>query len=323
MRRADFAAAWAISDAVLATRDPATRDDPTLPYHLRWVWDGRPLHGQHVLVRCYHGLGDTLQFCRYLAPLRLRAASVTLEAQPELLPLLATLPGPYRLVPFDPAAPLPPSACDIEIMELAHALRLPPNAAPYLPTRPPVTEVPAIGLCWQAGGWNPGRAMSLHDLAPLAQFAPLVSLQRGPGAAERTAPNAPPTTDPLHGSMDLLAMARLLAGLSLIVTVDTMIAHLAGALGRPTAVLLPSDPDWRWPAGRGSPWYGTARQYRQSQAGRWAEPVAALCADLAAAREPSGSSGFVGQQGFKIGWPGAEQSSTTPGLTACGSSSSA
>ncbi len=89
MRRGDFTAAWRISDAVLATRDPATRDDPGLPYHLRWVWDGAPLDGRDVLVRCYHGLGDTIQFARYLAPLRARAARVTLEAPPELRALLA------------------------------------------------------------------------------------------------------------------------------------------------------------------------------------------------------------------------------------------
>ncbi len=99
MRNQDFAGAWAISDAVLAMRDPAGRDDPSLPYHLRWVWDGTPPHGRDVLVRCYHGLGDTLQFARFLPALRARAARVTVEAQRELCPLLAQLPGVDRLAP--------------------------------------------------------------------------------------------------------------------------------------------------------------------------------------------------------------------------------
>jgi hypothetical protein len=134
MRRGDWRAAWAVNDAVLARR-ATPPDDPRLPYHLRHVWDGRPFEGRDVLVRCYHGLGDTLQFLRYLASLRARAASVTLEAQPALLPLL----GDYQPVPFDVAAPSPPSACDIEIMELAHALRLPPDAVP-----PPYLSPPAL-----------------------------------------------------------------------------------------------------------------------------------------------------------------------------------
>src|SRR3954454_12010069 len=76
MRAGDFDTAWAVSDRVLAERDPATRDDPRLPYHLRWVWDGRRFDDRDVLVRCYHGLGDTIQFCRYLAPLRARVRSL-------------------------------------------------------------------------------------------------------------------------------------------------------------------------------------------------------------------------------------------------------
>ena len=125
---------WLLNDRVLANRDPAARDDPRLPYHRRWVWDGRQFAGRHVLVRCYHGLGDTVQFARYLPALRRVAASLTVETQPELLALLATVAGPDRLIPFAVAAPAEPFECDIEIMELAHALRLPPGAAlpPYI-----------------------------------------------------------------------------------------------------------------------------------------------------------------------------------------------
>ena len=78
MRAEDYGAAWRLADETLRTRDPATRDDPTVPFHLRWVWDGRPFDGRDVLVRCYRGLGDTLQFARYLPLLAERAASVTL-----------------------------------------------------------------------------------------------------------------------------------------------------------------------------------------------------------------------------------------------------
>lgn len=277
MRRADLAAAWAVSDRVLAARDPATRDDPAQPYHERWVWDGRPLAGRRVLVRCYHGLGDTLQFSRYLLPLRRVAAHVTVEAQRELLPLLALLPGPDRLHPFDPADPLPPAECDIEVMELAHALRLPPDPAPLLRLPPDPGLAGGVGLCWQAGGWDPDRSMPAAALLPLVRHVRAVSLQRGPAAADAAGLGA---TDPLGGDMTIMATARLVAGLDAVVTVDTMVAHLAGLLGRPTVVLLKTEPDWRWharaegagPLGR-SIWYDSVRTARQARPGDWRSAV--------------------------------------------------
>jgi len=291
MRAGAFDDAWAVSDAVLGARDPATRDDPALPYHLRWLWDGRALEGRRVLVRCYHGLGDTLQFCRYLPLLRRRVAGLTLEAQPELIPLLRSLPGPDRLIPFRPEAPVPASncnietpQCDIEVMELAHALRLVPDGAPYLAAEPlprPDGDT-LVGLCWQAGGWDPGRSVPLPVLAPLGRVpgVRLISLQRGPGLDELTDAGAPPVLDIGDRSTDVLAVARLLATLDLVVTVDTMIAHLAGALGRPTWLLLQAAADWRWMSGRQSLWYDSVRLYRQTEPGQWADPLAQMQADL-------------------------------------------
>ncbi len=324
MRAGAFDKAWAVSDTVLAARDPATRDDPALPYHLRWVWDGQPLDGRRVLVRCYHGLGDTLQFCRYLPPLRARVAELTVEAQPELVPLLRTLPGPDRVVPFRPDAPTPAPECCVEIMELAHALRLAPNGAPYLSAEPlPRLQAfalprPAagllVGLCWRAGGWDPGRSVPLAALAPLGQVpgVRLVSLQRGPGLEELAGAGAPPLLDTGDRSADVTAVARLMAGLDLVITVDTMVAHLAGALGRPTWLLLPAEADWRWMLGRSTLWYDSVHLYRQPSPGRWTAPLAGLHADLAALAqrsvlenpaertgEPQGDLGFVGQQGLR------------------------
>ena len=284
MRAGAFDAAWAVSDAVLEGRDPATRDDPALPYHLRWVWDGRSLDRRRVLVRCYHGLGDTLQFCRYLPALRRRAAQVTLEAQPELLPVLRALSGPDGLIPFRLDAPVPASECDIEIMELAHALRLAPDGAPYLSAEPlpRPAEGLLVGVCWQAGGWDPERSVPLAALAPLAETpgVRLVSVQRGPGLAELSAAGAPPVLDTGDRSADAGTVARLLATLDLVVTVDTMIAHLAGALGRPTWLLLKAEADWRWMTGRRSRWYDSVRLYRQARPGRWAEPLTQMRANL-------------------------------------------
>jgi len=296
MRAGDFPAAWAVSDAVLAARDPAQRDDPTQPYHLRWVWDGRDPAGRDVLVRCYHGLGDTLQFCRFLPLLRPLVRSLVLEVQPELMGLLHGLPGPDRLIPFHPDAPHPPSECDVEIMELPHLLRRAPGAAPYLHAAPAARPAPGllVGVCWQAGGWDPGRSVPLPLLAPLAGLPGirLVSLQRGPAAADAAGPAAPPLLLAAERGMDVAATAALIVALDLVVTVDTMVAHLAGALGRPAHVLLQAESDWRWMAGRDdSPWYPSLRLHRQPTQGDWGGAVAGLHTILAGwaanvAREP-------------------------------------
>lgn len=279
MREGDWERAWQVNDAVLAARGPAIRDDPTLPYHLRWVWDGTPPDGRRTLVRCYHGLGDTLQFARYLPLLARRAAHVTLEVQPALAGLVAQIPGATAIVPFQQDAPLPSEPCTLEIMELGHALRSAPPPAPYLaaPGGPLSSGPVRIGVCWQPGGWDPGRAMPLALLAPLARIpgVVLVSLQRGTAAVEALAPGAPPFANPHERSLDMLDTARLIAGLHLVVTVDTMVAHLAGALGRPGLVLLRREADWRWPhGGSAAPWYPSLRLLRQIHDGDWSAPAA-------------------------------------------------
>jgi len=273
MRDGAFARAWALSDAVLAARDPATRDDPTQPYHLRWVWDGRSWFGREVLVRCYHGLGDTLNFVRLLPLLRRDAAAVTLELQPELAGLLRRTPGADRVVPFDTANPLPPSECDIEIMELPHALRLDRDAIPSAPARV-VPSQDTIGLCWQAGDWDNARSIVAAELIEACAVggARLFSLQRGLAAAA-----TPAFVNRDDSSMDIEDTAALIRRLDLVVSVDTMVAHLAGTLGTPTLLLLRAEADWRWMRGTGrSPWYESVRLLRQRRPGEWAEPLAKL-----------------------------------------------
>ena len=279
MATGDFAAAWQVSDAVLAARPAGERDDPGQPYHQRWVWDGTPLEGRSVLVRCYHGLGDTLQFCRYLPSLRLRAAQVTLEVQPALIPLLVTMGAVDRIVAFDPAAPLAAEDCDVEIMELAHALRIAPVPVPYLSVpylSVGMTGVAAarlrVGLCWQtSASWRPNRSVPVAALAELMKMGVAwQSLQQGAGMAGMAPCPAV-----------ILETARVIAGLDLVITIDTMVAHLAGAIGIPVWLLLDTEPDWRWWAGgRGSPWYRGVRKYRQAVAGAWDTAVAAVASDL-------------------------------------------
>jgi hypothetical protein len=276
VRSDDFDRAWTISDAVLSARNPATRDDPAAPYHQRWVWDGRAFDGQDVLVRCYHGLGDTIQFARYLPLLARRAASVTLEVQPRLVALLSSLPGIAAIHPFDPARPVPPSACDLEITELPFALREHPSTipAPYLRSAPARLPVGTIGLCYASGDWDVERSMPPPLFASLLANRSAVSLV--------SEPTKLPVLNREGCPFDIDATAALVAGAALVITVDTMIAHLAGALGTPTWLLLKHAPDWRWPReGTKTVWYPRTRLYRQPRPGDWASVVDRVAADLA------------------------------------------
>lgn len=277
MRAGRYEAAWEIAAASLAARDPATRDDPAMPYHLRWLWDGSDLAGQDVLVRCYHGLGDTIQFARYLPLLGRRARSVTVEVQPRLLDLLAGLAGVDRWVAFDPAKPLPHAQCDIEITELDLALRAAPDAVdlPYLRATRAILPHGTIALCYGAGDWDPSRSVPPELFAPLCDLAPCITLT--PEATRL------PVLNPLGCPFDMDATAALVAGADLVITVDTMIAHLAGALGKPVWLLLKAQPDWRWtPGAPTSPWYPSMRLYTQARPGDWRGVVDRVASDLAA-----------------------------------------
>jgi hypothetical protein len=280
MRAGAFTEAWQLCDQSLRDRSPATRDDPMLPYHLRWVWDGRDYAGKHVLVRCYHGLGDTIQFARFLPLLARRTASLTLEVQPRLVELMRSLPvkgdhGAIDAVAFDPANPLPPSECDLEITELDFALRAPPYEVqpPYLFAFGDVRRDDVIGLCYGAGGWDPERSLPPELLAPLCRQTRCVTLMPEPVTLAVLNPQGCP--------FDMEATAALVASTKLVITVDTMIAHLAGAMGKPTWLLLKHAPDWRWtPGSTRSHWYPTMRLYHQDRPGDWAAVVARVEQDL-------------------------------------------
>ena len=272
MRRGDFVSAWAISDNVLQERARSGAVCSHLPRHEQFVWNGETLTGRRLFVRCYHGLGDTLQFVRLLAHPRLRAAEITLWVQPALVKLLQTVRGIDRILPLHDGNPGVDYDVDIEIMELPHALRLDLDELPgpmpyiYVPTATPKTLSlrRRIGVCWSAGEWDPRRSLSAGDLRQLGMLSDVrwFSLQFPPATC--VLPAAP------IASRDIVEMAARMQLLDLIITVDTMTAHLAGALGLPVWLLLPHDPDWRWMVGRDdSPWYPTMRLFRQPAPGDW------------------------------------------------------
>ncbi len=283
-----FAAAWTVSDAVLRRR--AGLPESGLPYHVRQVWDGTPLAGRKVLLRCFHGLGDTLQFIRFVPRLRRLAADLVVEAQPELIGLLRSVPGIGRIVPLG-AGDAEPHEVAIESMEVPHALRLRlaelPGPVPYLwveqrrGTALPRDGRRRVGLVWEAGGWDPRRSLPVSSFRPLAEMPGLAlfRLQRGPalGAFESGASAAPRFDAGGTTSDDVVATAAAILQLDLVITVDTAATHLEGALGARVWTLLPFAADWRWlAAGRRSPWYPSMRLFRQERPGDWQAPLAEL-----------------------------------------------
>jgi hypothetical protein len=285
MRRGDFARAWEISDAVLRERIASGETCHHLPRHLQYVWTGAPLAGKRVLVRCYHGLGDTIQFIRFAAPLREIAREVIVWVQPALMELVATARGVDRVLPLHDGTPNIDYDVDIEIMELPHALRAQSHnvaaEAPYLfPPRSntlPLGPEFNVGIVWEAGDWDPRRSISGRIMRQLRGVSGvrLHSLQRG---AACTA--AKEITDSDIGTDDITTAAARIRRLDLVVSVDTMVAHLAGAVGIPTWVLLHARCDWRWTGSTRSVWYPTMRLFRQTVPENWASVIQTVRAAL-------------------------------------------
>jgi len=251
------------------------------------VWSGHEdLAGRSILVRSEQGLGDTLQFCRYLAPLAAHGARVVLEVQAPLLTLLAGLPGLAQVLAR--GSPLPAFDYWIPLLSLPGRLgvRLESlsSTRPYL--RPDPAQVadwrrrlgpqrgPRIGLAWSGSALHPGdaeRSLALADLLPrLPVGAQYVCLQREVRERDRQPLVESGVLHVSDGLADFSDTAALVECLDLILSVDTSVGHLAAALGRPTWLLLPFNAAWRWFIGRDdSPWYPSVRLWRQPAPGDW------------------------------------------------------
>ncbi|MCS7316443.1 MAG: tetratricopeptide repeat-containing glycosyltransferase family protein [Bryobacterales bacterium] len=262
------------------------------------LWDGSPLSGRRILLHAEQGLGDTIQFLRYAPLVAARGGCVVIECQPALLELAATVEGVAQIVAA--GDPLPEFDVHAPLLSLPRlmgtTLETIPRQVPYLtaPQRagePPSLpgKGPRVGLAW-AG--NPAhandrrRSLDLDALAPLGQVegVTFVSLQSGPRAEQAASPPPGLRLEELPQPWrELPWLAAIVAQLDLVITVDTMHAHLAGALGRPVWVLLPFAPDWRWMLGReDSPWYPTMRLFRQRARGAWGEVVGRVAEQLRA-----------------------------------------
>lgn len=269
-------------------------DPPTVP-----SFTG--LASKRVLLRWEQGRGDVIQFARYAPLLARHAAEVTLVVYPELKALLGRMPGLAAAI--DETEPEPAHDAVVSLLSLplvfGTALETIPARVPYLAPRPEAVARwqvrldassgkaggPRVGLCW----W--GSPQSRRSSIPLPLLEPLLrlpgfrfhSLQRETDPAHQAwLASHPLLQDHSETLTDFDETAALIAALDLVITIDTSVAHLAGALGRPTWVMLRHSADWRWLRDRpDSPWYPTARLFRQGPDRQW-EPVVAAVRDALA-----------------------------------------
>ncbi|MEO0035260.1 MAG: hypothetical protein RLZZ501_1283, partial [Pseudomonadota bacterium] len=263
-------------------------------------WNGEtPLSGRRILIYSEQGYGDTLQMCRYVPRLAAQGARVVLEVEAELTSLLAGLDGVAAVVAK--GDPLPPFDCHCPVLSLPRAFGTTLDTIPappaYLAADPARVAAwrqrlgpasgPRVGLAWSG---NPAHRNDRNrSLAP-ALLAPLldgridaVALQKEIRPADRpilaTLPGLRHFGDVVRDFADTAALCALC---DLVISVDTSVAHLAGALGRPTWILLPAKScDWRWLTDRADlPWYPTATLYRQQRGEAWAAVIERVGAAL-------------------------------------------
>ncbi|WP_293126260.1 tetratricopeptide repeat protein [Microcoleus sp. bin38.metabat.b11b12b14.051] len=257
----------------------------------RPLWDGSNLQGKTILLHAEQGLGDSIQFVRYAAMVKQKGGRVIVGCYPQVQRLFATVEGIDLLIVR--GEPLPEFDVQVPMLSLPYAmgttLETIPAITAYLspPAGAEFALLPdrnlKVGIVW-AG--NPKHRKNMQRSCSLSQFLPLLdvagvtfySLQKEVSEADRAVLDRTPIVDLSPHFGDLADTAAAIAQLDLVIAVDTAVAHLAGALGKPVWILLAFSPDWRWLLERSdSPWYPTARLFRQHQRGDW-EPVFARVA---------------------------------------------
>jgi hypothetical protein len=241
-------------------------------------WSGAPTE-EPLLLWAEQGFGDSLMMLRYLPLVRARAPQVTLEVQPALVRLVRSwLPD---LAVIGRGEPLPPFTQQLPTMSLPFVFQTTPESVPAMPTLCPTQDGAArpnrvVGLCWAGTSAHPNddrRSIPLSVFWPLFDLAGVqwqaLQLERTAGIEETPlAPLEIPQTG------DWLDTAQVVAACDLVITVDTAIAHLAAAMGKPTWLLLSAWPDFRWMLeGESTPWYPTMRLFRQTKVGDWMRVV--------------------------------------------------
>ena len=291
----DLQAGWAHYETRWVQPDAKEKRNFTQP-----LWTGQPLQGKTLLVHAEQGFGDTLQFMRYVPLLAQRGARVVLVVQPELESLARRLEGCAQLVRS--GATLPPFDYQCPLLSLPHGFGTTVEQIPcQVPYVQPLAERRAhwqkvlgparhyrVALVWAGRpthGNDANRSLPLQRLLGLTRLdgVELLSVQKGDAVAQLDALGPEAGIRNLSGDIHSFEDTAAILGLvDELITVDTSVAHLAGALGCQMRVLLPFIPDWRWLMDRSdSPWYPTARLYRQSRRGHWDDALQSLMDDVA------------------------------------------
>lgn len=279
MLAGDFASAWRESDSIRRQGAP----DP------HRMWNGERLERRRIIVRCLHGFGDAIQFLRYARCLQSLAAEVTFEVPPALLELATCLKGVRRVITWGERAPSAPIIWDsqIEVTELPYIfrteisdlpvaeryLRLPPSHRDSIGRTMGSSSIPRVGVVWAAGDWNPSRSIPFSIFREILSSTDCEFWSLQGGAAQSdwdVLPFSSQLRDSAYLGPGLMTLACVISQLDLVITVDTLAAHLAGAMGIPAWLLLQHAADWRWMAhGNTSPWYPSLHLFRQPVSGDW------------------------------------------------------
>jgi hypothetical protein len=262
-------------------------------------WYGEPLDGARILIHAEMGFGDTLQYVRFVSLVAARGGRIVLEIQPELCHLLSGYPDTDLVVAR--GAGVPDCMWHCPLVSLPHVLGTEvatvPAQIPYVAVPPNLLQVWAtrlgnagsrIGLVWAGAPthkWDRVRSLrQLSLVAPLGEIEGLTffSLQKGTAAEQAATPPAGLRLVDLSPQLhDFAHTAAAIANLDLVITVDTAVAHLAGALGKPVWIMLACANDWNWLIGREeSPWYPTARLFRQPALGTWDPVIKRIAGEL-------------------------------------------
>lgn len=263
-------------------------------------WDGSPLNGRSILLHSEQGLGDTIHFVRYATLVTQLGGDVILRCQPPLVDLMKSVSGVKQVVPANQSS-VP--RCDLQCPLLSVPVVLKTNLTNMPATVPYITPDPQRVSSWRArlaadGRYRVGlvwagspthkkdrlRSMTLQQLQPMCQVgeASFYSLQKGKSVSQ-IAEASLPITNLDSEIRDFSDTAAAIQSLDLVIAVDTSVAHLAGALGKPVWVMLPFSPDWRWMLHReDSPWYPTMRLFRQSKPNQWGDVLERIVNELRA-----------------------------------------
>ena len=286
MLNGEYGHAWGQSDLIRQRGTP----DP-----LRF-WNGEAIDGKRLLIRCLHGFGDTVQYLRWLPLLSARCADVTVQAAPHMLPLLRLFADAGRVITWNAPGESDAHLWDVQVecAELPYLFRAETHMLPP-PSRIVVDEFaahrvrgvlgqrtrPRVALAWTGSSYDPSRSIPFEAMLPIlsnhtVEFWSLQSQNDSADWRRYAERHGWGSRATFVAGIDELAVVT--SEMDLVITIDSLAAHIAGSVGVPTWLLLKHAADWRWMIEReDSPWYPTMKLFRQPREGDWGTVIQRVC----------------------------------------------